>query len=826
MGENLNRRVVEKFAPGGLVNGYGPTEASINCTIYPSFKVGDRGSIIGQALPTTSLFILDPESYIPQAIPLGMIGELAIGGPQVSIGYLKRPKETAEAFVTSPDFGRLYRTGDKARIVWDTCGQQTIEFLGRINDGQVKLNGRRVELGEIESVLAEAEEVMEVVNVVCETTGIKKKYLVACIVPSVLEAEESQKEMIEYNCRRIAELHLPEYMRPRKYIFMQTLPRSTTGKVDRGTLSRTTAEAIESQLAELMDDTPTLDDPSGTGLLGMVIQLLKRITDERANINPSTSLLDIGIDSLKAIEFLQKARDVNINELTIVDVLRRVTPDILVGIIIARRQEQVDAGDKFPSKLLMEPGLSTVELATRLRGFHERCIQQCSEKLLIPKQHIEAVLPTTGPQARMVASFLRTSKDPFDSQKTYIEHSLFQIPSKMAVNRFRESVATVLNRHQCFRMAYNAVMDPLAPFAQCILSPACAESKIPWVEIHCDSENEVLFNQSVKHAQITAAESINLRRPPLVVSLIRSETQNVLVLSLFHGLFDGASLKLLQEEVVADYYDRQQPPRTSIEKAVEIHYKADWKAVMQYWMKMFTGVKPYRFRPDADVDQAAARKLTKSLAIASRMSFEQLTRRARRIETTALSVLQAAWALILARNQAADGKSFDVIFGSVCSGRFDRDSQLCMGSQFLSHAMRLENSVGEPENDVLSNRTVCGRLGTQNVEAIPFLQVPCPTMLAATEPIIFDTQLALQTFGPSNVDGDMGKVLEPFAEMAVDFSVMMEIWPAGDLPMNLKVIYKDTHLTEAAAQLMLERTDSHIDYILSNPDAKFDHRRI
>ncbi|KAJ4171810.1 Non-ribosomal peptide synthetase [Fusarium falciforme] len=211
MGEKLNRTVIDNFGlrssatPYTLINAYGPTEAAINCTFLAPVEQSVRGSIIGEALPTCSMLILDHRSQVPKVVPAGFVGELAIGGPQVSEGYLHRPEETAKAYVSSADYGRLYRTGDMARIVWDESGRRLIEFLGRITSDQVKLSGRRVELGEIESVLATVPAVTEVIAAVSKANGNQpgSEQIVACIVTTAQSSDV--KQAIVDSCSRCSE---------------------------------------------------------------------------------------------------------------------------------------------------------------------------------------------------------------------------------------------------------------------------------------------------------------------------------------------------------------------------------------------------------------------------------------------------------------------------------------------------------------------------------------------------------------------------------------------------------------------------------------------
>ena len=204
-----------------LYNLYGPTETCIDATCWRCDR-GQNTILIGRPLANTQTYILDPQR---QPVPIGMPGELYIGGDGLARGYLNRPDLTAEKFVPNPFGGetctRLYRTGDLARYRPDG----NIEFLGRL-DHQVKLRGFRVELGEIEAVLGQHPAVQETVVVAREDSPGDKR-LVAYIVPGSDQTLESG-ELRSYLKRK-----LPEYMVPSAFMMLDALPLTPSGKVDR-----------------------------------------------------------------------------------------------------------------------------------------------------------------------------------------------------------------------------------------------------------------------------------------------------------------------------------------------------------------------------------------------------------------------------------------------------------------------------------------------------------------------------------------------------------------------------------------------------------------
>ncbi|MCP4658042.1 MAG: non-ribosomal peptide synthetase, partial [bacterium] len=221
-----------------LYNGYGPTETSINSTVFRiegrPLDRDVRATVvpIGHATANSSVYVLDRRGVaVPSAVP----GELLIGGPGVARGYLNRPALTAERFVPDPFTDRpgrrLYRSGDLVR--W--LAEGTIEFLGRI-DHQVKIRGLRIELGEIEAALAGHPAVRQAVVLARERertaqAGAGERWLVAYVVRREEAAEVDPSALRA----RLAE-SLPAYMVPSAVVVLDALPRTATGKVNRRAL--------------------------------------------------------------------------------------------------------------------------------------------------------------------------------------------------------------------------------------------------------------------------------------------------------------------------------------------------------------------------------------------------------------------------------------------------------------------------------------------------------------------------------------------------------------------------------------------------------------
>jgi amino acid adenylation domain-containing protein len=221
------KKVLAKAPPKQLIHVYGPTENTTFSTYYNIEEVGETATSIpiGYPISNTQVYILNAQL---KPVPIGVIGELYLGGDGLAKGYLNQAELTAERFIKNPfnsqPKARLYKTGDLAKFQPDG----KIEFVGRI-DNQVKIRGFRIELGEIEVTLSQHDQVTEVVVIVNEDIP-GDKHLIAYIVPEQNQTPNSR------NLREFLKAKLPEYMVPSAFVFLETLPLTANGKVDRKAL--------------------------------------------------------------------------------------------------------------------------------------------------------------------------------------------------------------------------------------------------------------------------------------------------------------------------------------------------------------------------------------------------------------------------------------------------------------------------------------------------------------------------------------------------------------------------------------------------------------
>ncbi len=301
-GEELKSKIVRDFKSvlksTQIHNLYGPTEASIEVTAINVTGCNADEIPIGWPIANTKMYVVDKQNN-PQ--PIGVPGELLIGGVQVARGYLNNKELTQQRFVASPfkDGERLYRTGDVAKWLPDGA----LVYLGR-KDNQVKIRGYRIELGEIENALEKITDILQAVVVVQEDEQASKQ-LVAYVVLKNSTATTNHMTNIEgaekESIKKTLLSALPAYMVPQLYIALMEMPLSLSGKVDRKSLP-------EPNISALVEKT----------YVAPITEIERDLVDVWENvlgISPigiSSNFFELGGDSIKAIQLMSRAKKAGI----------------------------------------------------------------------------------------------------------------------------------------------------------------------------------------------------------------------------------------------------------------------------------------------------------------------------------------------------------------------------------------------------------------------------------------------------------------------------------------------------------------------------------
>jgi surfactin family lipopeptide synthetase A len=312
----LVQRHYELLPKATLFNEYGPTEAAVWSTVYRCVPAQPAKIVpIGRPIPNARVYVLD--RYL-NLLPVGVPGELYVGGPGVARGYWKRPTETAERFI--PDSfsltraARLYKTGDLVRYLADG----NLEFLGRL-DHQVKLRGFRIELEEIEAAIAEYKGVRQAVVELAgkDSSGTQ---LTAYVLPS------NRSEFDTEDLRRFLGRKLPEAMVPSAYVLLDSLPLTPNGKIDRQALPGPSQPILKAKVAS-----------SDIALESKLVGIWESVLD-KPGIGVTDNFFDLGGHSLLVAKLLLRIEKEFGWGLSMADVFRAPTVRQLAALLSRQAQ--------------------------------------------------------------------------------------------------------------------------------------------------------------------------------------------------------------------------------------------------------------------------------------------------------------------------------------------------------------------------------------------------------------------------------------------------------------------------------------------------------
>ncbi len=350
----LQSRFFERFH-AGLHNLYGPTEAAVDVTCWECRPDYARTVVpIGRPVANTQAYILDEHL---EPVPVGVSGELHIGGIQLARGYLNRPELTAQKFVPDPfrnqQNARLYKTGDLARFLPDG----NIEFLGRI-DNQVKLRGFRIELGEIETVLCECAGVRLAAVTLREDIPSDKR-LIAYLVA------KARTDLSLDAVRAHLKEKLPEYMLPSRFVVLDEMPMTTSGKIDRNALPRPQNDAGDKRETVA----------ARNALEGAILPIFRKILGV-PSLGVKDDFFEQGGHSLLAARLLAEIKRSTSHQIPLSAMLHAATVESLAALITAGGSSasnsiatsiQHGERDRNPLFAVVVPGVETLGYAALAR---------------------------------------------------------------------------------------------------------------------------------------------------------------------------------------------------------------------------------------------------------------------------------------------------------------------------------------------------------------------------------------------------------------------------------------------------------------------------
>ncbi|MFI6442940.1 amino acid adenylation domain-containing protein, partial [Streptomyces sp. NPDC050759] len=673
-GEALNTRLAQRLfdAVGSFTNVYGPSETTIWSTAYECEASPDTSVPIGRPLANTSVYVLDERMRLA---PVGVPGELYIGGVGVSRGYRGRPGLTAQRFVPDP-FGerpgaRLYRTGDLVRYRPD--GQ--LEFLGRL-DHQVKVRGHRIELGEIESVLLGHPEVANATVIVREDQPGDRR-LVGYVRAGAPGLQVG-------SLRSYVGERLPGYMVPSVIVELPEIPLLPSGKVDRSRLPVPEAERPDLSAGYVAPRGPVQEVLAGiwADLLGL------------DRVGAEDDFFELGGHSLLVTRVMSRVRD---------------TFDV-----------EVPFGALFDAPTVA--GLAdAIDEQRASGGVPESAADAAASGELPPVVPVprDEPLPLAYPQQRLWFLDQLNPGNPF-----YNLPAAVRIEGELDVAALHRAVTEIVHRHEALRTTFRTTS---AGTPVQVVQPA-GDVPMPVVEVPGETEDEVLANATAL-TEDQAARTFDLAAGPVFRStLLRlSATDHVLVLVLHHMVGDGWSMGVVTRELNALYGAYRKGEETPLAPLpVQYGDYAVWQRgwltdeeverQLAYWRKQLTGMPPVlelpadRVRPAISSYHGATQFFT-----IPREVVDGLKRLAREERATLYMVLLAAFKVLLARYA---GRT-DIVVGAPVANRRRAELEDLIGF-FVNTLVFRTDCSGDPSFRELLGRVRETTLGAYTHQDLPF----------------------------------------------------------------------------------------------------------
>jgi amino acid adenylation domain-containing protein len=629
-----------------LINAYGPAECTTNSVVNVNPKSPETATKIGKGLGLLT-WIVHPTDY-NKLMPIGMIGELLLEGPLLGLGYLKDPKKTAEAFIQDPAWllaggrsGTFYKTGDLVRYSEDG----NLIYIGR-KDTQVKINGQRIELGEVEyQVRAYVPLAKQAEQVVAEVvtpagTDASPMLMVFLSIPfqnGLTPQPESRSKMgcattttqlslypISTDVEDKLTGHLPSYMVPSVIFTLPHLPTTTTGKIDRKTLCEMASSFSPQELADLRSQSESQNEkrmPS-TPMEQALQHLWARVLDiSTTSIGLDDSFFRLGGSSITAMRLVSEGHKDQLS-LSVADVFQKPKLEAMSQCVLKARP---DTGKALilPFSLLGD----AFQVSHQLHAIATNCG--------LSTDRIEDVYPCTPLQQGL---FALTSK----RQGDYVLQLVLELSENIDMERFCTSWEQVTQESVIMRTR-------IVQQSEFGLLQVVTKDSINWFKA-------TNLQEYLEADKLTPME---LGQPIVRYAIIRDAEsgRNWFTLTLHHAVYDGPSLPLLFDSVRDIYAGVPSKPIGNFKIFIRHLLQSSGSVNVQYWQSELEGYQSVPFPPlPAQVSQPLAN---------ANIEAQCVIPAAENSEFTIASVARAAWALAVYSQTGTT----DVVFGAITSGR-------------------------------------------------------------------------------------------------------------------------------------------------------------
>jgi amino acid adenylation domain-containing protein len=776
-----------------LLNTYGPTEATIvstKCDVSaPSEKPETWREVpIGRPVPNAQVYLLDRNL---KPVPIGVSGDLYIGGEGLARGYFQRPDATAEKFVpdrfSAAPGARLYRSGDLARYLDDG----RIEFLGR-NDHQVKVRGFRIEVGEIEAILLQQPQVRDAIVIAREDVPGDRR-LVAYVVAGQ-EPEPSVSEL-----RKALQEKLPEYMMPAAFVLLDKLPLTSNGKIDRRALPTPEHGRSRNGNSHVAPRTPTEQR-----LAAIWAEVLKH---ERVGIHDN--FFELGGHSLLATQMVLRVRDAFQIELP----LRRLFESATVAGLAQEVDKTLDSGVVFKKQVIAP--LPRDPYRTK-RSSLQRRVQTTSQ---LSDDEEVFVFPASFAQQRLW--FLDQLKP--DSTVYNISDAV-RLSGPLDTDAFERTINEITRRHEALRTTF-AIVDE-QPVQ--VISPARFTSLLVRdISDQPDAERET---EALRLITEEAQRPFNLSQGPLLrVSLLKlGDAEHVLLMTMHHIVSDGWSIGVLTTEMKKLYAafsagQKSPLPELPIQYADFAQAQREWLSgevldeQVAYWKQQLSGIPAVLELP---IDHPRPpiqtfRGATQSLML-SRTLSEELNGLSIKEGVTLFMTMLAAFQTLLYRYTGQD----EIAVGTPIAGRTSAETERLIGF-FINVLVLSTRMQGDLSFRRLMSQVKETALGGYAHQDVPFEKLVEELQLRRdiSRSPLFQVMMMLQNAspGPGRLADDL-KMNSIGAKGAISkFELTLSLAETAE---GLKAVVEyNTDLFEAATiQRLLRHFEVMLEGIVADPD--------
>ncbi|ARK60031.1 non-ribosomal peptide synthetase [Burkholderia pseudomallei] len=629
-----------------LVNMYGITETTVHVT-YCALRAEDAmrlgASPIGVRIPDLQLYVLDARR---EPVPMGVTGELYVGGAGVARGYLNRPELTRERFIDDPFVagGRLYKTGDLAR--WRTDG--SLEYLGR-NDFQVKIRGFRIELGEIEAQLAKVTGVREVV-VLARDSAAEMRDNATPNAPMPKSSSETEKRLVAYYTgdadvaalRAQAAQHLPSYMVPSAYVRLDAWPLTPNGKLDRRALPAPADDAYARAEYEA---------PQGAKEEALAAIWRELLHVER--VSRHDNFFELGGHSLLAIGVIERMRREGLHT----DVRSIFNAQTLSD--LAARAQTDDRSIQAPPNLIPARATRITPDMLPLVALTQTQIDMLAVQVEGGAANIQDIYPLAPLQEGMVFHHLLHAES-----DAYMEAYFVGFRTRARLDRFLDALRMIVDRHDILRTGFfwEGLEQPVQIVQRRVRLP------IEFVDLD-PADGDVLRQLEARHDP--RAHRLDIRRPALLSCHAAHDPAAgrwLLCVMAHHLAIDNTSLKLLvaEEQAIEQGGFDALPPAPSFRNFIaQIASGVDRREHEAFFSAMLGDIDspthPFGLqdvqgdgREIAEFQQRLSPELSKAIRVCTR-----------RLGVSPASLMHLAWAMVLSR---ATGRR-EAVFGTVLFGR-------------------------------------------------------------------------------------------------------------------------------------------------------------